>query len=125
MSADYTNRDDLVKGHSQTDGNPGENQNSRPGGNPAENRHSQSDSNPAENRDSQPGSNPAENRHSRSGSTSSYESLLQEGERIDDLQRAGLRIIQDPSLFCFGMDAVLLSAFVQIKKARRGLDLGT
>ena len=47
------------------------------------------------------------------------------GERIDDLQRAGLRIIQDPARFCFGMDAVLLSAYVQMKKARRGLDLGT
>ena len=46
-------------------------------------------------------------------------------ERIDDLQRAGLRIIQDPARFCFGMDAVLLSAYVQMKKARRGLDLGT
>ncbi len=47
------------------------------------------------------------------------------GERVDDLQRAGLRIIQDPGRFCFGMDAVLLSAYVQMKKARRGLDLGT
>ena len=77
---------------------------------------------------------------------------LRPGERIDDLQRGrpapqeqtdilqktgagqendssppqcGLRIIQDPSRFCFGMDAVLLSAYVQMKKARRGLDLGT
>ena len=52
-------------------------------------------------------------------------SLLRPGERIDDLQRGGLRIIQEPSLFCFGMDAVLLSAYVRIKKARRGLDMGT
>ena len=51
--------------------------------------------------------------------------LVRPGERVDDLQRAGLRIIQDPELFCFGMDAVLLSAYVQMKKARRGLDLGT
>ena len=51
--------------------------------------------------------------------------LVKPGERIDDLQRAGLRIIQDPARFCFGMDAVLLSAYVQMKKARRGLDLGT
>ena len=77
---------------------------------------------------------------------------LRPGERIDDLQRGGrtgrepgtgspetgidhkngnspqqcgLRIIQDPALFCFGMDAVLLSAYVQMKRARRGLDLGT
>ncbi|MDO5133183.1 MAG: methyltransferase, partial [Eubacteriales bacterium] len=51
--------------------------------------------------------------------------LLRPGEREDDLQRAGLRILQNPSLFCFGMDAVLLSAYVQVRKARRGLDLGT
>ena len=51
--------------------------------------------------------------------------LVRPGERVDDLQCAGLRIIQDPELFCFGMDAVLLSAYVQMKKARRGLDLGT
>lgn len=51
--------------------------------------------------------------------------LCRPGERIDDLQRNGLRILQDPARFCFGMDAVLLSAYVQMKKARRGLDLGT
>ena len=36
---------------------------------------------------------------------------LHEGERLDDLQRNGLYIIQDPGRFCFGMDAVLLSGF--------------
>ena len=51
--------------------------------------------------------------------------FVRPGERIDDLQRAGLRIIQDPARFCFGMDAVLLSAYVQMKRAGRGLDLGT
>ena len=56
---------------------------------------------------------------------SGFSDLVRPGERVDDLQRAGLRIIQDPELFCFGMDAVLLSAYVQMKKARRGLDLGT
>ena len=35
--------------------------------------------------------------------------VLMPGERLDDLQRDGLRIIQNPSWFCFGMDAVLLS----------------
>ena len=35
---------------------------------------------------------------------------LKEKERIDELQRNGYRIIQDPDRFCFGMDAVLLSA---------------
>ena len=36
---------------------------------------------------------------------------LKENERIDDLQRNGYRIIQNSRGFCFGMDAVLLSAF--------------
>ncbi len=62
------------------------------------------------------------NRSEYEGSSAEDGSLLRPGERIDDLQRGGLRIIQDPSLFCFGMDAVLLSAYVRIKKARRGLD---
>ena len=35
------------------------------------------------------------------------------GERLDDLQCKGYQIIQDPKRFCFGMDAVLLSAFVR------------
>lgn len=39
------------------------------------------------------------------------EGYLLDGERIDDLQRNGLHIIQDPRKFCFGMDAVLLSGF--------------
>lgn len=39
---------------------------------------------------------------------------LKPGERIDDLQRNGLGIIQDPERFCFGMDAVLLSGFVSL-----------
>ena len=34
--------------------------------------------------------------------------MLKENERIDDLQRNGYRIIQNPDRFCFGMDAVLL-----------------
>ena len=44
-------------------------------------------------------------------------------ERIDDLQRGGCRIIQRPALFCFGMDAVLLSAWAQVKRGDRVLDL--
>ena len=38
---------------------------------------------------------------------------LKAGERLDDLQRNGCRIIQNEKLFCFGMDAVLLTAFTQ------------
>ncbi len=50
---------------------------------------------------------------------------LRPGERIDDLQRNGYRIIQDPSRFCFGMDAVLLSGFAKAGEGARVLDLGT
>ncbi len=50
---------------------------------------------------------------------------LKENERVDDLQLSGLRIIQNPEKFCFGMDAVLLSGFVRAKKGETLLDLGT
>ena len=53
------------------------------------------------------------------------ESFLHPGERLDDLQRSDLRIIQDPSKFCFGMDAVLLSGFVTVKQGERVTDLCT
>lgn len=51
--------------------------------------------------------------------------LLKQNERLDDLNRDGYRIIQDPGRFCFGMDAVLLSGFANIKKNDKVLDLGT
>lgn len=50
---------------------------------------------------------------------------LREHERLDDLQRNGLRIIQRTDGFCFGMDAVLLSGFAVVKPGERALDLGT
>ena len=50
---------------------------------------------------------------------------LKQGERTDDLQRNGYRIIQNPELFCFGMDAVLLSGFARVKKGEKCIDLGT
>lgn len=50
---------------------------------------------------------------------------LKAGERIDDLQRNGLGIIQKQNGFCFGMDAVLLSGFVRGKKGGTAVDLGT
>lgn len=53
------------------------------------------------------------------------EILLKEGEKVDDLQRNGLKIIQDTDRFCFGMDAVLLSGFAAAKEGDRVLDLGT
>lgn len=47
------------------------------------------------------------------------------GERIDDLQRNGYRIIQKTDGFCFGMDAVLLSGFARVREGERAIDLGT
>ena len=46
-------------------------------------------------------------------------------ERIDDLQRKGYKIIQNPEKFCFGMDAVLLSSFAFVKEGENVLDMGT
>ena len=37
-------------------------------------------------------------------------------ERIDDLQCKGYQIIQNPNMFCFGMDAVLLANFVKHRR---------
>ena len=50
---------------------------------------------------------------------------LKEGERLDDLQRNGFQIIQNPGRFCFGMDAVLLSGFSRAQEGDKVLDLGT
>lgn len=50
---------------------------------------------------------------------------LKDNERIDDLQRNGYQIIQKQNGFCFGMDAVLLSGFAQVKQGERAVDLGT
>ena len=49
---------------------------------------------------------------------------LNQGERLDDLQRNGYRIIQNTDIFCFGMDAVLLSAFATVRQDDKVLDLG-
>ena len=56
--------------------------------------------------------------------TNPIEGLL-ENERVDDLQRNGLKIIQKTDGFCFGMDAVLLSGFAHVKRGERVLDMGT
>ena len=50
---------------------------------------------------------------------------LLEMERIDELHRNQYKIIQNPQGFCFGMDAVLLSGFAEVRKKERVLDLGT
>lgn len=49
---------------------------------------------------------------------------LKTGERIEDLQYKGLRIIQNESGFRFGTDSVLLAGFVQAGKGQRIADLG-
>lgn len=49
--------------------------------------------------------------------------LLQKGERLDDLQLKGYKIIQNPERFCFGIDAVLLSTFAKVKKKDKVIDL--
>ena len=51
--------------------------------------------------------------------------MLKEDERIDDLQLKGLKLIQNPKWFCFGIDAVLLSDFAKVKKKDIVADLGT
>ena len=53
------------------------------------------------------------------------DNMLREGERIDDLQRDGLRIIQRTDGFRFGTDAVLLADFAGVKKGERVADMGT
>lgn len=48
-----------------------------------------------------------------------------EDERIDDLQYKGLKLIQKKKGFCFGVDAVLLANFADVKKGDKVIDLGT
>ena len=45
-------------------------------------------------------------------------------ERVDDLQRSGLVIIQNPARPRFSMDAVLLSEFATVRQGDRCIDLG-
>lgn len=55
----------------------------------------------------------------------SYNELVHSFERVDDLQIDSLRIIQNPSWFCYGTDAVMLSKFAAgcIKKDDVVVDL--
>ncbi len=46
------------------------------------------------------------------------------GERIDILNKKGYQIVQDEDLYCFNMDAVLISDFARAKKDDRVLDIG-
>jgi tRNA1Val (adenine37-N6)-methyltransferase len=50
---------------------------------------------------------------------------LKASERIDDLHIKNYKIIQNPELFCFGMDPVLLTGFMDQNIKGSVLDLGT
>ena len=52
-------------------------------------------------------------------------SELKPGERLDDLERNGLMLIQHPGRFCYGVDAVLLSWFAKASEEERVLDFCT
>ena len=46
------------------------------------------------------------------------------GERLDDLQCGGLKLIQRPDAFRFGTDSVLLADFAAPRRDERAVDLG-
>lgn len=49
---------------------------------------------------------------------------LRPGERLDDLQTGGLKLIQKKGTFCFGTDSVLLADFAAPRRRERAVDLG-
>lgn len=49
---------------------------------------------------------------------------LRSGERLDDLQLHGMKLIQRPDAFCFGTDSVILADFAAPRKDDRAVDLG-
>lgn len=51
--------------------------------------------------------------------------ILEEGERIDETGFGSVTIIQKPTDFCYGIDAVLLADFAAGKPANTIVDLGT
>jgi len=51
--------------------------------------------------------------------------ILNENEKIEDLQCNGLKIIQNKKWFCFGMDAVLLINYCDVRNNSKVVDLGT
>lgn len=50
---------------------------------------------------------------------------LSEDERLDDLNCKGYMIIQNSKTFCFGMDAVLLTGFADVREGEKVLDMCT
>ncbi len=57
--------------------------------------------------------------------TTDMEVSIQDNERLDDLQYAGLRLIQRPGEYCFTSDAVLLSNYARVRAGGTIVDLGT
>lgn len=51
--------------------------------------------------------------------------FVRDNERVDDLMRDGLKLIQRPDIFCFGIDAVLLSTYAKANKGETVLDMCT
>jgi len=51
--------------------------------------------------------------------------LIHDGERIDNIGFGNLRLIQKPEDFCYGIDAVLLATFAEVRKNAKVIDLGT
>lgn len=53
------------------------------------------------------------------------EKYIREDETLDDLQLKGLHLIQKKNAFRFGIDAVLLANFAEVKRKHRVIDLCT
>lgn len=51
--------------------------------------------------------------------------ILHDGERLDDLVREDMKIIQRPDQFCFSLDSVLVAHYVSLREKDRIADLGT
>lgn len=56
--------------------------------------------------------------------TEEQRTLVRDGEKLDDLYRCGLKLIQQPRYFCIGSDAVLLADFVRPRTGERILEAG-
>ena len=50
---------------------------------------------------------------------------LSASERLDDLQCEGLRIVQNPQLYSFTSDSVVLANFIKIKKGEVAVEIGS
>lgn len=50
---------------------------------------------------------------------------INNGERLDEIGFGGLKLIQKPEEFCYGIDAVILASFASEKGGDKIIDLGT